>query len=216
MNLQEARKVALEFIDQISPYCERVEVAGSVRRMKPEPGDIEIVAAPRYQERIDTSKLFPEKCSMNTLHERMLFLLSKGAVTTVGRESKSGATAPFSEKYYRINFNCYFTHYPVDLFVVTPPAQWGNIFAIRTGSADYSHWLVTKALQRGLQAKNGVLIDQRTLKEIPCTEEIDFFNALGIDMPLPEEREFKDIPDKKFQEYLIRYKQKSESDEHSI
>jgi hypothetical protein len=31
----------------------------------------------------------------------------------------------------------------IDLFIVLPPAQFGAFFAIRTGTAEFSQWLVT-------------------------------------------------------------------------
>lgn len=41
--LFEAKKVAEKYVDIFKPYCSRVEIAGSIRREKPEVKDIEIV-----------------------------------------------------------------------------------------------------------------------------------------------------------------------------
>ena len=46
MLLNEAKKIARDFISQIQPFCSRVEIAGSVRRGKSEVKDIEICAIP--------------------------------------------------------------------------------------------------------------------------------------------------------------------------
>lgn len=47
MKLGFAKELADDFKKQIQPYCSRVEVAGSVRREKPDPRDIEICAIPQ-------------------------------------------------------------------------------------------------------------------------------------------------------------------------
>jgi len=45
--LEEAQKLAQEIVEQILPHCERVEVAGSIRRRKSEVRDIDLVLIPK-------------------------------------------------------------------------------------------------------------------------------------------------------------------------
>jgi hypothetical protein len=47
--LARARIIAGEVLDLLSPVCERIEIAGSVRREKATVGDIEILCAPRVR-----------------------------------------------------------------------------------------------------------------------------------------------------------------------
>lgn len=47
MKNKDARQIGNDFIKQISPYCLRVEIAGSVRRENPEVKDVEICAIPK-------------------------------------------------------------------------------------------------------------------------------------------------------------------------
>lgn len=49
MELKQARALAQEIVDQLAPCCERIEVAGSIRRQRPLPRDIDIVLIPRSQ-----------------------------------------------------------------------------------------------------------------------------------------------------------------------
>lgn len=42
MELEQAQKLAQEIIEQILPYCERVEVAGSIRCKKSEVRDVDL------------------------------------------------------------------------------------------------------------------------------------------------------------------------------
>src|SRR5690348_10860398 len=50
MQLEEALKIAERVKAQLEPYCHRIEIAGSIRRKKPEVKDIEIVAFPKHYE----------------------------------------------------------------------------------------------------------------------------------------------------------------------
>ena len=47
MRLQEAQKLAKQIVEQIFPHCERIEIAGSIRRRKVEIRDIDIVLLPK-------------------------------------------------------------------------------------------------------------------------------------------------------------------------
>lgn len=44
--LERAQKVADAVVKQLSPYCQKIEVAGSVRRQKPQVHDIDLVLVP--------------------------------------------------------------------------------------------------------------------------------------------------------------------------
>ena len=46
MKLEVAKKIARTFVSQIQNHCIRIKVAGSIRRGKYQPNDIEIVAIP--------------------------------------------------------------------------------------------------------------------------------------------------------------------------
>ena len=47
MLLEQALKLSQEIVEQILPYCDRVEVAGSIRRKKSEVRDVDIVLIPK-------------------------------------------------------------------------------------------------------------------------------------------------------------------------
>ena len=48
MALAYAQQMAVALVELLAPACERIEVAGSVRRQKDRPNDIEIVAMPEW------------------------------------------------------------------------------------------------------------------------------------------------------------------------
>jgi len=47
MKLEEALKIISEVYYRLKPHCEKIEIAGSIRRQKPEVKDIDIVLIPR-------------------------------------------------------------------------------------------------------------------------------------------------------------------------
>jgi len=53
MQLQKAKKIAGEVVKRLSPYCAKIEVAGSIRRQKPHPRDIDLVLIAKDRPRID-------------------------------------------------------------------------------------------------------------------------------------------------------------------
>lgn len=49
MELAAARLLAQEVVERLRPYCSRIEVAGSIRRQKPQCHDVDIVVTPGNQ-----------------------------------------------------------------------------------------------------------------------------------------------------------------------
>ena len=104
MNLSLARSIALNVKAQLAPHCSRIEIAGSVRREKPEVGDIEIVAIP---------------------HPYDVGLFASGIATVVEQWPKIRGELPC--KYTRRVLP---DGIELDLFFATPE-NWGLIYADR-------------------------------------------------------------------------------------
>jgi DNA polymerase (family 10) len=49
LELEKAEKIASQVIQTLKPYCEKIEVAGSIRRKRPFVHDVDLVAIPRNQ-----------------------------------------------------------------------------------------------------------------------------------------------------------------------
>jgi len=164
-----ALELALAFIEDIRDGCERIEIAGSLRRKKAEVGDIEVVCIPKIVQGVDLFGGPGEK--MNLLDERLGgYRIVKG-----GEKYKQIALASIN----------------IDLFIQPDPATWGVNLAIRTGSADFSHWLVTWRRNGGALPGNMWVREARlysTSGIIDTPEEREFFRAIGLDWIEPEER----------------------------
>ncbi|GAP11791.1 hypothetical protein BECAL_02985 [Bellilinea caldifistulae] len=166
MPLEEAERIALKYAEMLAPKCERIEIAGSIRRRKPMVGDIEIVAKP-----LMSTDLF----GFSTGHQDLTLPLPT---------SKNGQRY----KQYLLPEGVM-----LDLFIVLPPAQWGVIFAIRTGGAEFSRKLVTAKryggyLPSAYVVRDGAVHRVDTGEMILTPEEIDFFNLCELDWIKPEER----------------------------
>jgi DNA polymerase/3'-5' exonuclease PolX len=161
--LEEARRIAQKYVSLLSPHAERIEIAGSIRRGKPEVGDIEIVAIPEK-----VMDMFGIACGYWEFS--LPCKLIKGGDRYKQFELPEGLY--------------------LDLFVVIPPAQWGVIFALRTGSAEFSHRLVSPRpwgyLPEGYYVKDGCLYCDGEL--IPTPEEEDFLKVCGVAHKSPAER----------------------------
>jgi DNA polymerase/3'-5' exonuclease PolX len=78
---------------------------------------------------------------------------------------------------------------PIDVFFVLPPAQWGVIMTIRTGSADFNVTLMQTARRRNLRCEDGRLINTSSRGGIVNTPtEESFFEAIGVQWVSPEQR----------------------------
>jgi len=195
--LAEADEVAAEIVGLLGPSCERIEIAGSIRRRRSGVGDVEIVAIPHYGPA--PTDLFGRAVDdrPDFLHETCEALLHEPYSKLSFRYSADGRKAWG----HRLKWCFYdrsrlrdgtFKSYPLDIYSTTPE-QWGVTLAIRTGPADFSRRLVTPRNQGGLcpsycQFKGWRVRHRGAGRELETPEERDVFEALGLDWIEPEDR----------------------------
>ena len=185
--IEAAKKVASEVIEKLRPACQRIEMAGSIRRGKAEVGDIELVVIPVPGK----GQITLDGC--NTPSATVIPNLVKDLITSgyfnLGPQSKDGRKAPFGERYIKVVHGESKT--VVDLFIVIPPAQWGMVYLIRTGSADFSHFFVTAIQKKGFRSREGHLEKAKGdgWAIVSTPEEKDVFEAVGAKWMEPHERE---------------------------
>ena len=177
MNYAEALHIAEKLKADLAPYCERIEIAGSVRRKKPENiKDIEIICIP---------KMFVRERTL--MGDDVLGSCLDVAIATILIREWGAKCIKNGGKYKQVEL----PWSKLDLFITTPEC-WGVIFAIRTGPADYSKWLVTPRKWGGALPARYMVRDGRVWDSDPealdTPEEDDFFAALELEMPEPWER----------------------------
>jgi DNA polymerase/3'-5' exonuclease PolX len=170
MSLPFARNLAERMVAMLETGCERIEIAGSIRRKKTEVGDVEIVLIP-----LPLYDLFGEPMyGAGRIEDALIregFELSKNGDYFKQAHLPNGG----------VNF---------DIFLTTPE-KWGMIYTIRTGSADFTHWLVTSKQQGGGLPSNMKAADGRIWcngKAIDTPDEADVFRVIGLDYIAPEKR----------------------------
>lgn len=197
LTLAEAQRVGEAVVRLLRPICHRVEIAGSVRRCKPQVHDIEVLAIPRPSPKatIQAKLIGTVEVDRWTTDDWADEGLRSGLLEH--RRDKAGRPA-CGVRFKRLKIDSEKVvpgiragWMALDLFVVLPPAQWGCLMAIRTGPADYSHNLATTALQRGMRIHDGHLEVGKGEGEwtvLATPEEADLFRELGLPHPLPEDR----------------------------
>jgi len=195
MEHKRAMKIADILLERLYPACERMEIAGSLRRGKADVKDIEIVAIPDMtpvpapKPKLEFGKPIPRLTGYKT---QLDALLADASMNGFLEFEKNG------DKFKKlVYFEGSTPVIKIDLFLVTPPARWGVQFLIRTGPADFSHWAVTRrktggALPNGYRVQDGAVWrgehENETQNLIGFDSELEFIEFLGLDWIDPAKR----------------------------
>jgi len=189
--LAEARRQAIAFRDLFHGCHARWEIAGSIRRKRPEVGDIDHVVIANH---VNMPALFGVGESFCAMRARVDTLLAEGVLTLARRAN--GRTCN-GDKLIAVAFQG-ITHE----ICLCEDYNWGCFLAMKTGSASFSKALVTRMHDRGYRQRDGRLwrIERVPTPEggladrpqpLDCVDEFLFFGAAGLkvsDWP-PERRE---------------------------
>ncbi len=179
MKLGKAYAIANKLARALEKGCEKIQVAGSVRREKAEVSDIEIVDQPHLN--TDANLLGDSWVISDSLTPVLEELGNLGAL---GEYVRGGDR----QKVYKLPEGI-----PLELYIVLPPAQWGVILTLRTGPQLFSKKLVTQRRYGGFmpawaRCKDGGIYDSEgNLIEMP--EEQDFFKFLNLPWLDPRDRD---------------------------
>ncbi len=166
MKLKQATEIAEQARETLSPYCDRIEIAGSIRRRKPEVKDIEIVCIPKRHQ----SGLFAEDTEVEPFFARAVDRWPGTKGTPHGKYTQRILPGGIM----------------LDLFMATPE-NWGLIYAMRTGSAAFSHRVLAVGWVRaGYKSEDGML--RKNGEAVPVREEDDLFELIGVAWVAPEGR----------------------------
>jgi DNA polymerase (family 10) len=161
LSLNEAEKIANQIKTAVCVHCERLEVAGSIRRKKPLVHDIDFVAV---------AKNDAEWKKISEKLKRM--------------KAKPGCAGSSIIKAY---LPCQNGLFQVDIYRAKP-STFGVHLLIRTGSAEHNMWLAGYAISKGMRLKysEGLIKEGRA---VAGADEKGVFTALGLPCPAPTHRE---------------------------
>lgn len=188
MKYRDAFKVAEALVAQLEPVCTRIEIAGSIRRMKPDVKDIEIVAVPDLtpvpRAKLEFGKPIPRL--FNTALDKLVNAMLKDGSILLEKDGDR------FKKFHLKDSNI-----KVDLFLTIPPSHWGVQMVLRTGSEDFSHWVVTErtrgALPKGYFVKHQVVWINSEIDKFRIPGDPDKAIALLTEsnhLSMPEELDF--------------------------
>ena len=188
MKFEIALSRATALVLQLEPFCNKIHIAGSVRRERPFCNDIEIVCEPKPH-------------FMNDFNSHLVHDDNFGAmVHKLGKVLKGD----YQGKYMQLECTLEHEYYIVDIFM--PNAiDYYRIFAIRTGSNDYSKRIASAWVRNGWcgsdagmrkikdceQNKHGKWICKNLQGDLPPVwqSEQEFFNWLHLPYLEPKHRE---------------------------
>ena len=149
-----AQVVADRLISTLDQYCQKITVAGSLRRGSEHVKDVEIVALPKYYLDLfggysDQDQLIPaikEEIGAGSLRLKRLQSASRGEQANAIKNS--ARYLPLLDARSGV---------PVDLFIIRPPSDYYWQLMIRTGPWQYSKWLVNQPKRFGWVSKDGAI-----------------------------------------------------------
>ncbi len=136
-----ARDVADSIVQVLTPGCERIEVAGSLRRRQKLVGDIEILYIPKRGLGTPAGSLFEEEMDLAT--EKIDHM--EAARVLQRRQNINGAETYGAKN--KLMRHCA-SGIPVDLFV-TDQQSWFNYLVCRTGPAAFNIRVASRARELG-------------------------------------------------------------------
>jgi len=176
-----ALAVVRELLPVLTPCCERIIVAGSLRRGRAEVGDVEILFIPRHEERqID----LVTRALVDLAGEASAMLLESGVLAK--REGEAGHTGWGPKNKLAVHVT---SGIPVDLFTATPE-NWWNYLVCRTGPKESNTRIAAAAQARGWKwspYKPGFIHEASGEIRVMHSEE-EVFAFVGMACPAPRDR----------------------------
>jgi DNA polymerase (family 10) len=173
LKLRDARVLAEKIQSVLAPFClpDRCEIAGSIRRARPEVNDIDVVCI------VQPGRLAALIERVSARNE----IVKNGEQNLVAR-TKDG-----------VQVDLRFAHNGIPDLLAPAPSNWGAQLLCWTGSKEHNVWLNERARAQGLMLRAGHALvaepDTRKEKIIASATEEEIFQCLGLEWIAPVQRE---------------------------
>ena len=182
MPLATAKDYAGKIVAWLAPFCERIEIAGSIRRRRPQCADVDIVCIPIVTEALDL--LGAVQSRSNRLLE---FLQDYVQERNPSRSQHlkpyfvSGGEKEGKQCILELN-KC-----QLDLWFATPETLATRLLC-RTGSREHNIWIAERAKKLGghWNPYEGLTLNGEL---VPARTELELYAALQLPFIPPERRE---------------------------
>jgi DNA polymerase/3'-5' exonuclease PolX len=177
-----ALAVAVEICGALKTVTERLKIAGSLRRMKPDVGDVEIIYVPKFGEG-PPRDLFGPPPRLNLADVALDYMLGGGVIQK--RRNVRGSEIWGAQNKLAVHAA---SGIPVDFFAATE-SNWFNYLVCRTGGAINNTIIAGEAKRKGWQWNPyGPGFTDGRGQVVPVTSEQDVFRFVGLPYLEPKAR----------------------------
>lgn len=170
MELHQAELIANNILSILEPACQRVIIAGSIRRQKPEVGDIELLCIPRYVSGVDQ---VDREIGLLFIQRILCYRLNKNGSVIYGPKNKLLVHIP--------------SGIGVDIFS-TDEECWPVSLVVRTGGKQTNIRISMAAIRKGWHLRAYGSGFSTPDGDVICRSERDVFEFVGLPYQRPEER----------------------------
>ena len=169
MQLAAALKLAEKIAAELLPFCDRLEIAGSIRRQRPNVNDIDLVCIPK--DRAKLRERIARKC----------LIRSDGDQAIIADLPTLSGAPPFQ-------LDLWLAHGEKRDLLGAEDSNFGTLWLCRTGSKHFNIWFARQAQMRDLHwnPHRGLFAGHAL---VCCSREEDLFAALDIPFINPVDRE---------------------------
>jgi len=171
MELEKAKAIAEKIKAVLESSCERIVIAGSIRRQKLDVGDIELLCIPKYTAGVD---MLDAKIQTMIYFDMLGYRLNKLGSKVYGPKNKLLVHLPSGICVYVFSTNA---------------LCWPVALVVRTGGKISNTEIAARAIERGMRfhayGRGFTLADS---SELLCHSEADVFKAVGLAYREPWER----------------------------
>ena len=164
--------------------CERIELAGSLRRGLEMVGDIELLCIPKT---IDRRDMFGEPVGSELLLDRHIATLIHDGALAYRLDSRGRRVCGPLNKLLLYRYSYHRQPAPVDIFT-SDADNFGMAWLVRTGPKEFNIRVMAHFRELGMRGHAYRGITDQDGQEIPCPDEETVFRLLGWQYLPPEER----------------------------
>jgi len=164
---ERARRYADKIAAALAPLCDRIEIAGSIRRKRPMCGDIDLVVLPQPGQ----AAAVRARCKQR-----------------VHAVNIDGAINLQVVLLNMVKLDVFIARPAIDDLYDPRPSNWGSLLLMRTGSQRFNAWFAARAqsMRTKWHPYDGIF---RNSDCIAAATENDMFTALKLNYIPPEARE---------------------------
>lgn len=165
MNSDRIQRIADKIKAELAPLCEKIAIAGSLRRERPIINDIDLVILPK------------DKAAIKTRCSHRCYLVTDGNENCMYRLSNG------------LQLDLFFARGAINDMFNPQPCNWGTILLQRTGSREHNIWICDRARALGIQWKPYIGLVDADGYVIASETEQSIYEFIGLPMLMPKQRE---------------------------